>query len=277
MNWDDLRVVQAVCRTGSFARAARSLHLNETTISRRLLRLEEELGIGLFDAADGERRPTAACRAILANLDAMEHAASDIARMLGTPGHAVRKLRLTTISAIADHLLAPRLCDLFAALPDLSLVVDTTDSNVDMSRWEADFAIRLGRPRQGAFLMRKIGTLNFWLIQPAHRHESRIAVYPESLAGTPEMQALRAEGLDGHVLLETSNLEVMRRFLQDGMATGVLPDFLANRLPADAPVVRTPLNISRDVWLLSQPHLRDDPHAKQLSDWCVSLFAARCG
>ncbi|MBT0782686.1 LysR family transcriptional regulator [Paracoccus sp. pheM1] len=275
LNWDDLRIVQAVCRTGSFSRAARSLQLNETTISRRVLRLEDELGTSLFDAVNGERRPTAACRAVVGNLDMMANAAADIARMLGTRDHASRKLRLTTISAIAEYLLAPRLGDLFAVLPDLSLALETSDSNVDMSRWEADLAIRLGRPRQGAFLMRKIGTLNFWLIRPAGSGASRIAVYPEALAGTPEMQALLAQEGLGPVLLETSDLKVMRRLLEDGLAVGVLPDFLADEIPAEAPVVRTPLQVSRDVWLLSQPHLRDDHHAKQLSDWCVSLFAAR--
>lgn len=44
MNWDDLRVVSAIYKAGSFARAAQALHLDETTIGRRLARIEAALG-----------------------------------------------------------------------------------------------------------------------------------------------------------------------------------------------------------------------------------------
>lgn len=279
MNWDDLRIVQAVCKTGSFARAARSLHLNETTVSRRVLRLEDELGVALFDAVSGERQPTVACRAVLTQLDHMDGTATDIARRLRARGQAVRELRLTTIPAVAEHFLAPGLGDLFARLPDLALRVDSSDSNVDMSRWEADFAIRLGRPRQGAFLMRKIGRLDMVLVEPDRPRDQPppLALYPESLMDTPEMQALAARYPDARTVLTTSSLDLLLGFLQRGHAVGVLPDFLARRIPDDAPVTRRPLEVSRDVWLLSQPHLRDDFHAKHLSDWCASLFVPRTG
>lgn len=273
MNWDDLRIIQAVCRTGSFTRAARSLHLNETTIGRRVVRLEEDLGVRLFDAVDGERRPTAACQAVIDKLNGMEDAVADIESRLRSPHQTVRKLRLTTIPAIAEHVLAPRMGELFDVIPELSLTIDTSVGNADMSRWEADVAIRLGRPQRGTFLMRKIGSLNFWLIGPADpAAANRILVYPGTFLDAPEMQALLARTHDSHVSLETADLAVMAHCLATGAATGVLPDFLVDLIPADAPVVRTPLPVSRDIWLLSQPHLRDDVCAKKLYDWCRSLF-----
>ena len=66
MNWDDLRVVRAIYQTGSYAAAARELAINETTVPRRLARLERDLGVRLFDARDGQRRPTAHCEEIVA-------------------------------------------------------------------------------------------------------------------------------------------------------------------------------------------------------------------
>lgn len=44
MNWDDLRVVSAIYKAGSFARAAQALHLDKTTIGRRLARIEAAFG-----------------------------------------------------------------------------------------------------------------------------------------------------------------------------------------------------------------------------------------
>ncbi|AWX94531.1 hypothetical protein DPM13_16495 [Paracoccus mutanolyticus] len=46
MNWDDFRIVSAVCKTGSFTRAGRLLQINETTVGRRIGRLETDMGHG---------------------------------------------------------------------------------------------------------------------------------------------------------------------------------------------------------------------------------------
>ena len=48
MNWDDMRVLEACSRAGSFAKAAKELKLNHSSVSRRMTQLEKELGITLF-------------------------------------------------------------------------------------------------------------------------------------------------------------------------------------------------------------------------------------
>ena len=277
LNWDDLRVVQAVCSTGTYIRAARSLQLNETTVSRRIHRLETELGVVLFEAVNGERAPTEACRAIMSSLDKMDDCASDISRMLRNADYATRKLRLTTISLLAEHFLAPNLPGLLSLLPNLSLSIDTSDKNVDMSRWEADFAIRLGRPKHGTFLMRRIGTLEFSLVRPivSRNPEAPIVAYPESMTNTPEMRTLLEREAGRPVRLETSNLEVMRRFLETGKGIGVLPNMMLGILRENPAMIVQPLSVEREIWLLSQPHLRDDALAKTVSQWCLDLFSAK--
>src|ERR1700761_8589553 len=47
--WDDFRIFLAVVQTGSVNRAATHLGLSQPTASRRLSRLEERLGVRLFD------------------------------------------------------------------------------------------------------------------------------------------------------------------------------------------------------------------------------------
>ena len=61
MNWDDLRIIAAVRDEGSYAGASARLRIDETTVGRRLSRIERALGLRLFEAADGVRRPTRQC------------------------------------------------------------------------------------------------------------------------------------------------------------------------------------------------------------------------
>ncbi|MDT1062522.1 LysR family transcriptional regulator [Paracoccus sp. CPCC 101403] len=277
MNWDDFRIVSAVCKTGSFTRAGRILQINETTVGRRINRLETEMGLTLFDAVDGMRRPTQACAAIMRNLREMEKSADEIRRALRGHDHLQRQFRLSTIAAIAEHWLAPHLPQLLTALPDLSLSIDTSDQNVDMSRWEADFALRLGRPKQGSFLMRRIGQINFVLVQPARTgaDEPLLVTYPEAMIDMPEMVEMFDTIGNRQPRVETSDLNLIRELLASGRAIGVLPEAMAHRLSARADLLTTPITVAREVWLLSQPYLRDDPVARELSAWLPTLFAMR--
>ena len=274
MNWDDLRVVSAIYKAGSFARAAQALHIDETTIGRRLARIEAALGITLFDAVHGHREPTEVCHRILGELAAMENIAASIHTLVSEERAPLRRLRLSSIAAIADYYLSPALPQLLEAEPGLILNIDTSDHNIDMSRWEADLAIRLGRPRQGTFTMRKIGSLRFVLVRPRNPGASRLVVaYPDSLSETPEMTALRELRDLPAARLETVDLTLILRMLESGRATGILPETIAQPLWKNPLVICETLDVTRDLWLLSQPHLRSDPLARRLADWCAELFS----
>ena len=271
MNWDDLRIVSTVSKTNSYSKPARLLHMDETTVSRRIARLESSFGVTLFEAVDGRRNPTGPCRAILQQLYDVEQTADDIERMLQRHDYSRRRLRLTTIPAIAEHYLAPHLPALLKERPELSLSLDTSDQSVDMSRWEADFAIRLSRPRQGDFLMRRIGEMKLCLIR-GRDPDPVLVAYPPVLSATPEMRQLQQVQGDNPIRLETMNLSIICSVVASGQATGVIPEFLAQTLDPNAPVDITPLPESREIWMLSQPHLRNDSLARHISDWCADLL-----
>src|SRR5947207_2945394 len=59
MNWDDLRIIAAVRDEGTYAGASTRLRIDETTVARRLARIQRTLGVTLFEAVDGVRKPTA--------------------------------------------------------------------------------------------------------------------------------------------------------------------------------------------------------------------------
>lgn len=266
-------------------RAAREMDLNETTIARRLARIESALGFRLFDTVDGLRWPTEGCRAILQSLATMERAAAEVDTVRGYAGSMKRRLRLSTIDSIATHIVAPAVSRLLEAEPGLTLEIESGDRNVDMSRWEADLAIRLGRPNRGAFNMRRIGEIDYYLVSPrmpgrragGRRGDSPVPSlplisYPDSLAGQPEMQALGRLHETATVRIQTSSYDVIRRLLDAGAGIGVLPGFIVREWPQGHLFDVRRLEARREVWLLTQSHARDDALARRVADWCAGLF-----
>lgn len=81
MEHRDLKYLSALAQAGSFSRAARSLGINASAISRRMGRLEDELGLSLFERKRTGVQITAGGKAImvhvrhaLAELDAIKRA-----------------------------------------------------------------------------------------------------------------------------------------------------------------------------------------------------------
>lgn len=72
LDWNHLRVVLAIVRTGSLTAAARVLNLDQTTAGRRLSTLEQSLGVSLFRRAKSGFVATEAGRAVVAEAEAVE-------------------------------------------------------------------------------------------------------------------------------------------------------------------------------------------------------------
>jgi DNA-binding transcriptional LysR family regulator len=232
MNWDDLRVVGAISDEGSFAGAAARLRLDETTISRRLARLERSLDLRLFEAVDGVRRPTTEGEAVLAHAAAIAREAAKIGAVRGRSPGPTGRFRIACTTAIAEDVLSPVVGEFLARHPGLTLQLLVSSANVRFSRWEADLAIRLGKPSRGDFAISKLAELRLYLLEPAKRQGAApvVCAYPPELDSIPETHALRTRGLQQRARLVTDNLRVIRRLIAQGNAAGVLPEYACGNL-----------------------------------------------
>jgi DNA-binding transcriptional LysR family regulator len=274
MNWDDLRIVAAIRDEGTFAGAGARLRIDETTVGRRLRRIERTLGVRLFEAADGLRKPTAQCERVLAHVHAMAGHVAEIARVgESLPGLSGR-FRVATTNAMAEEMLSPRVAGLLTKHPGLSLQFLTSSENVKFSRWQADFAVRLKKPDKGDFTISKLGELRLYLIEPAADGESEaiVCAYPDDLGPIPETQFLKVRGLQQRSRLVAGNIRVLRAVIESRRATGVLPEFLCGELLADRRLRATLLPRHRDVWLLVQNHLKRDAAARVVIDFLRDCF-----
>ncbi len=275
MNWDDLRVATAVYETGSYAAAGARLRINETTVARRLSRLQQNLGVTLFEAVDGVRTPTAQCKELVAQAAMMAGHAERIARIKEEVTGLVGRRRIATTDSLAADVLAPNAADFLAEHPGLSIDFLASTENVNFSRWQADIAVRLSRPEKGDFMVSKLAELPFFLFEPASPAEpgwDLICAYPKELDGTPETRYLAGIGLHQRARCTTKNVLVLRRLIQSRRCTGVLPGYACQDLLEDPAFRATRLPQPRAVWLLVQSHLKQDAATRAVIDWIRDCF-----
>ena len=106
MNWDDLRLLLDVSRHPRLADVAARTGLDATTISRRLRRLESDLGLELFERTPKGHLLTPAGQAVADKAEGLEHSASEIAGLSESEGPlAAGRVRLGVTEGLGSLLL----------------------------------------------------------------------------------------------------------------------------------------------------------------------------
>src|SRR5262249_41773514 len=273
INWDDLRILAAVQECGTYAAASKALRLDETTVGRRLSRLEASLGLKLLDAVDGRRRPTQAAQELLRHLEAMTRHVDDIMRVgqaTATQGLSGR-VRIAATNALAEEILAPHLAELLLSNPGLVIDLLTSTHTVNFSHSEADWAMRLRKPGRGDYAFWRLASIPLSLFEPAGK-ELLVCCYPDEQDDTPETRYLQRNGLQQKGRCVTASGRVIRNMIQSGKAIGILPEYLCLDMRSDPHFRVTELPQQREVWLLIQRHLKRDPSTRAVIDWLRSCF-----
>jgi DNA-binding transcriptional LysR family regulator len=129
MNIEDVRAFVAAVDTGSVGKAAIKLNLTQPAISRRIQRLEEDLGISLLDRDSKPARPTRAGEAAYKRCLAVLRA-SEVLQQETRGAADLGPMRVGLSYALSDSILAPAVEALRAACPDIQLRVSAERSPV---------------------------------------------------------------------------------------------------------------------------------------------------
>lgn len=149
IEWDDVRLFLAVAETGSLSGAARSLRLGQPTVTRRLQLLEHRLGARLFRRTVRGAVPTAAGERLVEPARRMAEWAGEVGRAAERSSKGPQGLvRVTAPPFVAADLLAPFAGHLQRKHPGLRLEVLSAMHYLDLTRGEADLALRLRPPAQ---------------------------------------------------------------------------------------------------------------------------------
>lgn len=278
LNWNDLRFVLAVARTESLSRAARRLGVNESTVTRRIAQAEQRLGARLFERNRGVLCPTKAGAVVVTGAERIELEVQVVENAVSGVDHlAAGSVRLTSVPIIVNHVLVPALPQLIRDHPQLQLELIAEPRDLSLTKREADIALRLARPsREVRALARRIGRLDYAVYgRSAGRMESLPWItYEDSMRDLPQSRWIADTAIRGRQALAqvmVNDAEALLKSVRAGLGKSLLPVFIGEQEPDLVRLGDGSAPISRELWLMVHPELRQLTRIRVVVDWLVSV------
>jgi DNA-binding transcriptional LysR family regulator len=277
LDWGNLRFFLELARTGSLSSAARRLRVDRNTVARRVAALEEELGLSLFDRAPQGWDRTREGQELAELAGRIEEDVMALARHVDARDHGISgTVRLTTASHLAANVFVPAVRSLHLRHPGLVLELAADQRNFDLTRREADLAVRMGRPRDAGLMTRKLSDVAYGLYAaPSYLAGRRAAVdfaedrfltFDDSLASSPQERWLARQAPGRRVAFRSNATASLQAAARAGLGVAILPRFLAEHDPR---LVRLegPEPARHELWLLVHGDLRRAPRVRAVIEW----------
>ncbi len=281
--WDDLRIFLEIARTGSLAGAARALGVNHSTVFRRINAFEDRLGVRLFERLPTGYALTLAGEEMQASADRVEREIDRLDRRItGRDLRLEGTLVVTTTDTIIENFLTPHLAAFRQAYPGIVLELVIDNRNINLSKRQADVAVRPTRNPPETLVGRKIADIAVApYAAPRYmkgRKEDLGALdwlsVDESLAHLAAAKWFRENHADANVVLRANSLFGLLHTCEAGMGAALLACFMADprkglrRIGEPIPGAGTML------WLLTHEDLRHTGRVRAFMDFMAASLAA---
>lgn len=281
LEWDDLRFVLAVQRGGSTLAAARALKVNQTTVMRRIARIESALGADLFDKRQSGYAAT------LLGVQVCDSAAEVEARVQAlTDAVAARQrtvsgvIRLTTSETLANHVVSPCIGAFQKTHPGVKVQLILDDRMLNVAGGEADVAFRAGEaPRGGGIVARRLPDAAWALYcsrdyaaehgapaSPAEIDGHRIVGMEGAMGEIPGPRWLEAVAPNGSVQCRCNSLTNLIANLKAGIGVATAPCLMGDIEPNLVRCFEPIPEIAGKLWLIVREDLKAAPHVRAFVD-----------
>ena len=165
--WDDVRLFLALCRARTVRGAADALSVDASTVSRRLAALEEALLATLFDRGREGIAPTEAAERLMPVAEEIEEAMARFANEAEGLERSISGLvRIACPPDLAEVMIAPLVLELRERHAGVHIEIHPGEAVLDLTRREADVALRTVRPVRGDLIVTRLGSVR-WVVVAA--------------------------------------------------------------------------------------------------------------
>ncbi|MGH1340779.1 MAG: LysR family transcriptional regulator [Nannocystales bacterium] len=289
--WADLRLVLLIGRAGSLRGAAKTLRVSHPTVSRRIAELQDQLGVQLLQREGRSLGLTPAGEDLAETAARIEAEVDGLGRRIAGRDHRLEGSVRVALSPSMLSALTPALPDFALRYPGIQLEFATGLAISNLTRREADVAIRLTETPHDTLVGRKLSVFEQavyvsrsllrrmqqvdeqdplrwpWVDwDEAHRHHAS-AVWVRETIG------------DEHVAMRCGSSLGLYQLIKAGVGVGFSPTMLAGPDP-DLVRVKGPTVLpvfNRGIWVLTHADLRSTGRVRATTKWLGELLRVEGG
>lgn len=284
--WDDFRLVKSIAEARGLTGAASALGVNHSTVFRRLGQLEDGLGVKLFERHRTGYALTTAGEEMVAIAERMEEDVVGFSRKIdGQTIAPAGELRVTTNDTLLVHLLTPIFARFRARYPEIRLDVVLANQALNLSKRDADVAIRATDDPPETLIGRRLATIGWALFGrradfPDGPPADSSALFArdwvalgDNLSTLKVAKYVRDNVAPERVAYRVNTVLGLGEAIESGLGVGALPVFIGDaraslvRLSAPRP------DFSAGLWLLTHPDLRRSTRVRVFLDYVAGEIA----
>jgi DNA-binding transcriptional LysR family regulator len=280
LDWDGVRVFLAIAREGSMRAAGRALGLSQPTIARRLTSFEAGFsGQPLFDRLPEGVRLNAAGEHLLVAAEDAERAMLTLERRRAAASPVLNGTVRISTGECAAGFLARCLSGTTTTLP-LGITLEFVQSlqPADLTRREADMALRHQPPERGDYYVAKLGTFAVAVYRRRGEDTDAWVAYTEEQSQGQSHEPARwvqrqVEETGMPVALRASTLLMHVEAIRAGTGRGVIPCYIGDGHPLLERLTAPIPELAATYWMIVHRDLRRAPCVRAVIDWMKALFA----
>jgi len=279
--WDDFRLVKAIADAAGLTGAAQALAVNHSTVFRRLGQIEEQLGLPLFERRKTGYVPTPAGEEMALLAARMDEDVTSFGRRLaGRDVAPSGEIRVTTTDTLFLHALLPIFARFRTAHPGIRLDIVIANQALNLSKRDADIAIRASDTPGETLVGRKIAQLA-WAVygriedelgrpeaaDAAGLFERDWVTLGDQLGYLKLARYVRERVAPERIVFKTSAVLGLTEAVEEGIGIGPLPCFIADRRPRLRRLIQPNPDFATGLWILTHPDVRHAPRVRAFMDF----------
>jgi DNA-binding transcriptional LysR family regulator len=285
-DWNRARAFLVTVEEGSLSAAARALGMTQPTLGRQVSALEQELGVVLFERVGQGLEVTPVGLELAEHARAMGQAASRLSLAASGKSQNIEgNICISASEVYAVFLLPPIIAQLRRSQPKIQVELVATNQTSDLSRREADIAIRNFQPTQNELIARRIrddiarlyATAEYLqqLGNPQTRADFSAASFVGFDASGMVIDELNRRGFN----LAKSNFPILSEnyiahweLVKQGLGIGIMPEQIGDA----EPLVERALDdfaIEFPIWLTTHRELRTSRRVRIVYDLLAKMLA----
>lgn len=285
-NWNDLESFLMLSRNKKLKKTSQKLGVEATTISRRILRLEEKLGTRLFFRYNNNYVLTEDGNKLLPYSEQMETEAMNIREIFSNKNlNLTGKVRISVPEGLGIEIFTKYLKNFFKIHKELEIELIADSKFRNLTNKEVDISIGLSQPTSNKLKSWKLSNYKIQLygsksyIKENQRIECasdlahhKFVSYIDDMVDFSELKYLQETVDNTKIIFRSNNLQAQLNAVRQGVGIAFLHSFIAKNDKELEVILKEKINLTREYWIIIHEDLINLKRIKVALDFIINVF-----